>query len=168
MERSSDETSASSRRTVIAGVGVGAVGALAALAGCGTAANNASGDSGSMPTSDANSPTGASSSAAQDNGAANAGGTELGKTTDVPVGGGKVYDAAKVVVTQPKAGTYKAFTAVCTHQGCTVNKVASGVISCPCHGSKFSAEDGSVKGGPAPAPLAAKTVAVRGGSIFLT
>ena len=53
---------------------------------------------------------------------------------DIPVGGGKVFDALKVVVTQPTAGDYKAFSAVCTHQGCTVNGVSNGVITCPCHG----------------------------------
>jgi Rieske Fe-S protein len=168
MERSSEETPASgSRRTMIAGVG--AVGALAALAACGTAANNASGDGGSMPDSGGSSPTGNPTSAAPASSSTGSatGGTALGKTAEVPVGGGKIYDAAKVVVTQPTAGTFKAFTSICTHQGCAVNKVASGVISCPCHGSTFSAKDGSVKGGPAPAPLAAKTVKVQGDSIYL-
>jgi Rieske Fe-S protein len=70
-------------------------------------------------------------------------------------------------VTQPAKGTFKAFSAVCTHAGCTVSSVANGVISCPCHGSKYSAADGSVQSGPAPAPLAAKKVTVQGDSITL-
>jgi Rieske Fe-S protein len=95
-------------------------------------------------------------------------GVNLGKKSHIPVGGGKVFSAEKVVVTQPASGTFKAFTAVCTHQGCVVNKVAGGLIKCPCHGSEFSIKDGSVKGGPAPAPLAEKTVAVKNGNIVVT
>src|SRR4051794_14697051 len=51
------------------------------------------------------------------------------KAADIPVGGGKVFDRLKVVVTQPTAGDFKAFTAICTHQGCTVQDVANGVIT---------------------------------------
>ncbi len=87
------------------------------------------------------------------------------KTADVPVGGGVVLPEAKVVVTQPKAGEFKAFTAVCTHRRCTVSKVADGTIDCPCHGSKFSAVDGSVVTGPADEPLAPKTVTVAGDTL---
>src|SRR5690348_18325720 len=43
------------------------------------------------------------------------------KTSDIPEGGGKIFAGQKVVVTQPTAGTYKAFSAVCPHQGCTVS-----------------------------------------------
>jgi Rieske Fe-S protein len=87
-------------------------------------------------------------------------GTLLGKASEVPVGGGMVFTDAKVVVTQPSKGQYKAFSAVCTHVGCLCNQVANGTINCPCHGSKFKITDGSVVTGPAPAPLAAKTVTV--------
>jgi Rieske Fe-S protein len=87
------------------------------------------------------------------------------KTTDVPVGGGTILADQKVVVTQPTAGQFKAFTAVCTHQGCLVADVSNGTITCTCHGSKFSATDGSVQGGPAPAPLAARNVTVSGDTI---
>jgi nitrite reductase/ring-hydroxylating ferredoxin subunit len=90
------------------------------------------------------------------------------KTGDIPVGGGKVYDDQKVVVTQPAAGQFKAFTAVCTHQGCTVGMVSDNVILCPCHGSQFSATDGSVTRGPAATPLASKTVSVSGDTITVS
>ena len=72
-----------------------------------------------------------------------------------------------VVVTQPTAGEYKAFSATCTHQGCKVKSVADGVIVCPCHGSRFAIADGSVTAGPATSPLPAKSVSVEGGSIVL-
>jgi len=93
------------------------------------------------------------------------GGPVTAATSDIPVGGGKVFDAQQVVVTQPTAGTFKAFNAVCTHQGCTVASVANGTIVCPCHNSQFSAADGSVQAGPAPAPLASIPVTVSGTQI---
>jgi len=97
-------------------------------------------------------------------GAGTVGGNTV-STGDIPVGGGVVLEARQVVVTQPTAGTFKAFTAVCTHKGCTVASVTDGTITCPCHGSTFSATDGSVKGGPAAAPLAPVAVTVAGTTI---
>jgi Rieske Fe-S protein len=94
-----------------------------------------------------------------------AAGKELGTTSEVPVGGGKVFGDEKIVVTQPTAGDFKAFTAVCTHQGCLVSQVADDTINCLCHGSKFSAEDGSVVTGPATEGLAAVKVSVDGDTI---
>ncbi len=87
---------------------------------------------------------------------------------DIPVGGGKVFDALKVVVTQPTAGEYKAFSAICTHQGCTVNGVSNGVITCPCHGSTFDIATGAVTQGPATNPLPAKSVTVGADGITVT
>ncbi|MFD3569053.1 Rieske (2Fe-2S) protein [Streptomyces sp. NPDC058671] len=91
----------------------------------------------------------------------------LTRTAEIPVGGGMVFAKEKVVVTQPVAGEFKAFSAVCTHQGCTVNKVADGTIDCPCHGSKFRVADGSVAKGPATRPLPAEQITVSGDAITL-
>jgi Rieske Fe-S protein len=88
-------------------------------------------------------------------------------TTDVPVGGGVILNGPKVVVTQPTEGEFKAFSSICTHQGCPVDKVQDGVIVCPCHASQFSIEDGSVASGPASAPLEERSVTVRGDRITL-
>jgi Rieske Fe-S protein len=105
--------------------------------------------------------TGQASSAAP----ATGGGTALTTTAEVPEGGGKIINASKIVVTQPQAGTFKAFSAVCTHQGCLVSTVSDGTIDCPCHGSKFSVSDGSVVHGPATAPLPPVAIKVEGTSI---
>jgi Rieske Fe-S protein len=144
------ESTGLDRRTLLRGVAVtGALGASGALvAGCGGGGQSpSSGDSGSGSA--------ASSS-------------ELGSTSQIPVGGGKVFAEQQVVVTQPSKGTFEAFSAVCTHQGCTVNEVSGGQIICPCHGSLFSIKDGSVVGGPAPSPLPKENLAVKGGQIELT
>jgi Rieske Fe-S protein len=95
-------------------------------------------------------------------------GAVLGKTSDVPVGGGVIRDDQKVVVTQPTAGTFKAFSAVCTHQGCIVANVANGTINCTCHGSRFNIADGSVANGPASTPLPQRSITVAGDQITLS
>jgi Rieske Fe-S protein len=91
----------------------------------------------------------------------------LASTSDIPVGGGQIIKDQQIVVTQPAEGDFKAFTAVCTHQQCTVTSVQDGIIQCPCHGSQFSVEDGSVQGGPAPAPLEEIPITVEGSTITL-
>ncbi|TDE22808.1 Rieske (2Fe-2S) protein [Nonomuraea mesophila] len=99
--------------------------------------------------------------------AAAGGGKALADTSDIPEGGGKVFESEKVVVTQPTAGDFKAFSAVCTHAGCTVATVSNNTINCPCHGSKFSIQDGSVADGPAGGPLEEKKISVDGDKIRL-
>lgn len=141
-----DTTDLTSRRAVLGGAA--AVGAGAVLAACG------GGDS--EPSSGSTSSDGAGTGGGAD---APADGV-IGTTADVPVGGGTVFQDQKVVVTQPAEGEFKAFTAVCTHSGCTVGSVEGDTIQCNCHGSQYSAADGSVKQGPASKALAAKKVSV--------
>jgi Rieske Fe-S protein len=90
------------------------------------------------------------------------------KAADIPVGGGKVIESLKVIVTQPTAGDFKAFSAVCTHQGCTVSGVRNGEIVCPCHSSAFDIATGAVKSGPATQPLATKSVSVSADGITIS
>ncbi|MER5599672.1 Rieske (2Fe-2S) protein [Streptomyces sp. NPDC002265] len=135
-----------SRRTVVATVG--AAGVAVALTACGSQDSGDKGSSGSA-------------------GAAGAAGTVIAKTSDIPEGGGKIFTEPGVVVTQPTAGTFKAFSTKCTHKGCPVTSVANGVIVCPCHHSEFSIEDGSVKQVPATQPLPAVEITVSGEEIKL-
>ena len=90
----------------------------------------------------------------------------LAATADIPVGSGAVFDDQKVVVTQPTEGDFKAFSAICTHQGCPVSDVTD-TINCTCHGSKFSISDGSVVDGPAPSPLPEASISIEGDGITL-
>ncbi|MEV4438765.1 Rieske (2Fe-2S) protein [Streptomyces sp. NPDC049577] len=90
---------------------------------------------------------------------------DLGAAGDVPVGGAKLYREQKLVVVQPAKGRYKAFSAVCTHAGCVVDKVEGDEISCPCHGSRFDAKTGKVLQGPAGAPLPEVPVKETGGKL---
>ena len=177
MTDESQQHQCATRRCVLLGAGV--LGVAGVLTACSTAAvpydaNDAGQAPGTTPTTPSGASDPASGMASQPSSSASAKngsmptGTLLGTASDVPVGGGMVYTAAKVVVTQPSKGEYKAFSAVCTHVGCLCNQVAAGTINCPCHGSKFKITDGSVVAGPAPAPLPAKTVTVTGGQVYLT
>lgn len=163
------------RRTVVAAAS--GAGLAAVLTACGS--DSGSGSASDAPASDAPaSDAPASDAPASDAPATSAapsgssttdahGGTDLGKTSDIPVGGGAIYADQKVVVTQPTAGQFKGFSSVCTHQGCTLTEVADGTINCPCHGSKFKVADGSVAHGPATTPLAAKNVMVSGETVMI-
>lgn len=151
------------RRTVLAGAAGGI--ALPLLAACGSTTPKAQPTAGaSTPGAGAAStPAGSGSSGSSGGG----GGRALAKTSAIPVGGGTVFGSEQVVVTQPTAGHFKAFSAVCTHAGCLVTSVSGGQIHCPCHGSAFSVSDGSVQGGPAPSALPAKSITVKNGEISL-
>jgi Rieske Fe-S protein len=96
-----------------------------------------------------------------------ASGQELAKTSDIEVGGGRVFPDQQVVVTQPTAGEFKCFTAICSHQGCLVANVSGGTINCDCHGSEYSIENGDVEQGPATFPLAEIPITVSGDEITL-
>jgi Rieske Fe-S protein len=150
------------RRGVLAGVG------LVGLAGAVSACSSGSSSSSSVGTGAA-AGTGAAgaTSAASGGGSTGSAANMLATTSEIPVGSGKIFTAEKVVVTQPTAGDFKAFSAVCTHMGCTVSQIANGTIDCPCHGSQYSIKNGAVVAGPAPAPLPAKAIKVSGTSITL-
>ncbi|MGW7077783.1 Rieske (2Fe-2S) protein [Streptomyces sp. NPDC054866] len=140
-----------SRRSVVSAAGV--VSLAAALAACGESDDGYDSDAAAEQT--------------PDEAAGGAAGAALAKTSDIPVGGGKIFKEEGVVVTQPTKGEFKAFSNRCTHKQCPVTSVEGGTINCPCHGSKFSITDGSVKASPAPKPLPAAEISVDGDSITL-
>ncbi len=138
------------RRTLIrtaGALGVGVVGA-GALTGCGSGGGGDNGGAG---------------------GSGGGGATAAPITvpvSSVPVGGGTILSDKLVVVTQPTAGQFKAFSARCTHQGCPVTRVENGKISCPCHDSQFDITTGApTPESPAKSPLNAKTATVSGDTI---
>jgi len=139
-----------SRRAVVGGVlGLGAGAPL--VAACGSGSGGGTGGSGG-----------------NGGGTSGGGGTSagaIGTTSEVPVGGGKIFSAQQVVVTQPTKGDFKAFSAICTHQGCLVSAIQGKDIDCTCHGSAFSITDGSVVNGPATQPLQPLKVTVKGDEI---
>jgi nitrite reductase/ring-hydroxylating ferredoxin subunit len=121
MSEPKDDMTKTSRRAVLAGAG--AAGVAVTLSACG------GGDSPSAtPTT---------------------GDTSGIKTSEVPVGGAKIFPGQSVVVTQLTAGTFEVYTAICTHAGCKVDQIAGDTIKCPCHQSTFSIKDGTATGGPA-------------------
>ncbi|MFE5487968.1 Rieske (2Fe-2S) protein [Streptomyces sp. NPDC056527] len=155
---------ATPRRTVLL-AGAGSAAALAT--GCGS---DGDGDATASPTPpDTTAPTTSepATSSPTTEATSEPAGEELTETADIPVGGGTIFKEEKVVVTQPTAGDFKAFSAICTHQGCIVAKVENGTIDCACHGSKFRITDGSVVNGPATRPLPAEEITVSGDSISL-
>jgi Rieske Fe-S protein len=154
--------------------GAGAVTACAADGDTATAPSTAAGGA----SSSAAAPTPASSSSESSSSSGEASGSPRKSakapsgpsvsTSKVPVGGGVILNNADFVVTQPTKGKYKAFSKICTHQGCAVAEVANGVIHCNCHGSEYSVKDGSVVNPPASKPLAEHKVTVFDGKVFVT
>lgn len=158
---------ASTRRCVL--LGAGALGATAVLAACGTdTGTNANGSDFTNNPGPAGSAEAGGGSTGDTGGGKTAGGTTggaaLAAAADVPQGGGII--AGDLVITQPVSGTYKAFSKVCTHAGCDVNKIDAGLISCPCHGSKFSIETGApTSDSPTKKPLPETKVKLDGQNI---
>ncbi len=143
-DNESADGNVASRRAVVGGfVGLGV--GVPLLAACGSGSDSGGSSGGGSTTS----------------------GT-VGKKSEVPVGSGKIFAGEKVVVTQPTEGDFKAFSAVCTHQGCVVAKIEAKDIECTCHGSKFSIVDGSVVTGPATKALEALKITVSGDDLSVS
>ncbi|MDJ1133155.1 Rieske (2Fe-2S) protein [Streptomyces iconiensis] len=130
------------RRTVLCGAALAALGLTAAA--CGGSDDDGGGSDGS---------------AAPDKS------VELGASSAVPVGGAKLYPEQKLLVAQPEKGDFKAFSAVCTHQGSVLGEVVKGEAVCPLHGSRFAVDTGKVEKGPATKPLPSVPVKVSGGKL---
>jgi nitrite reductase/ring-hydroxylating ferredoxin subunit len=167
---------AGTRRAVLAGAG--GLGAACLLAACGTSSGGTATGGTNPNGSDyqanpapagsgkANANGGGTTGGATTGGGKNSGGgtaATLAAVEEVPEGGGVIK--GKYVITQPEKGTFKAFRTVCPHAQCTVGSINNGEIICPCHGSRFSVSDGSVKRGPAQTGLSEQSVKVADGKI---
>lgn len=108
------------------------------------------------------------SAAANGYGAQEEAGSRLAALAEIPAGGGLILDGAGVVLTRDESGEVLAFSATCTHQGCTVSSIEDGVIVCPCHFSRFALTTGAPVSGPATTPLPPIAVEVRGDDVFVT
>ncbi|MFG2355723.1 Rieske (2Fe-2S) protein [Streptomyces sp. NPDC048521] len=129
-----------SRRTVLRGA------AVAPVAGLGLAACSAPGDGDSA----AATPTAP---------------VDLGAENEISKGGAKLYRDHNVVVSRDGDGTLKAYSTVCTHAGCAINKLQGTTLICPCHGSQFDAVTGEVVQAPATEPLTELSVKAANGRI---
>ena len=110
---------------------------------------------------------GSSSTTPAESASGSSGGKALAKVSDIPVGGAvaaESSDGKPVIVSQPTDGEVVAFSAICTHKGCTVAPEAT-LLKCPCHGSTYDLATGENTGGPAPAPLTEIAVKVDGDDV---
>ena len=139
-----DQRSAATRRTVLCGAALAALGLTTAACGGDSDGGGGSGDSSSGPDKQ----------------------VDLGAADAVPVGGAKAFTDEKVLVSQPEKGQFKAFSGICTHQGATIDKAEDGVFVCPLHGSRFHTDTGKVAKGPATAPLPKVPVKVKDGKLM--
>jgi cytochrome b6-f complex iron-sulfur subunit len=155
---SHDNRTGPSRRTVLV---LGAAGAsTVALAACSKAKTSESSGTTPPAATPASSSPGTSSPPAS-------GGKALARVADVPVGGAisaKDDGGGDIIITRPTDTTVAAFSAICTHQGCTVHP-GSDTFVCPCHGSTYDAKTGNRISGPARSGLSKVSVQVSGQNI---
>ena len=93
----------------------------------------------------------------------------LGSTSDVMVGSGTKFmvdESLTILVTQPKEGVFRAFSAKCTHAGCIVTGIRDDEIACGCHGARFNPDSGEPVAGPARSPLGKIQLEVRGSDLY--
>ncbi|MFR9791808.1 Rieske (2Fe-2S) protein [Streptomyces sp. MB22_4] len=133
------ERPSASRRTVLRGAAVVPVAGLG-LAACSAPGNNAVAASPTAP-------------------------VDLGAESEIAKGGAKLYKDHNVVVSRDQSGALKAYSTVCTHAGCPINKLQGTTLVCPCHGSEFDAVTGKVVQSPATVPLTQLSVKTENGRI---
>jgi cytochrome b6-f complex iron-sulfur subunit len=96
------------------------------------------------------------------------GGKAIAQTSEVAPSSAVQFEesGSPAVLVHLDSGDFVAYSAVCTHQGCTV-AYQNGQLACPCHGSIFDPANGAaVVNGPAQQPLPDIPVKVSGGEVF--
>ncbi|MFD8818646.1 Rieske (2Fe-2S) protein, partial [Streptomyces sp. NPDC059627] len=88
-----------------------------------------------------------------------------GAESEVTKGGAQLYREHNVVVGRSADGVLKAYSTICTHAGCPINKLQGTTLVCPCHGSEFDALTGKVVRSPATEPLTELPVKTANGRI---
>ena len=142
-------------------LGVGA--ASASLAACGGGASSGGGYSGKKSGGDS----GGGSSDGGSKAASSPNEATIAAESDVAPGSAVTFKDAgsPAVLVHLENGDFVAYSAVCTHQGCTV-AYQGGQLACPCHGSVFDPANGAeVVAGPASSPLPEIPVKVEGGEV---
>lgn len=97
------------------------------------------------------------------------GGKAIAETSEVAPDSAVAFkdSGSPAVLVHLDSGDFVAYSAVCTHQGCTV-AYKNGELACPCHGSVFDPAKGAeVVAGPAPRPLPKIPIKVSGGEVFM-
>jgi Rieske Fe-S protein len=92
---------------------------------------------------------------------------------DLPVGNSlaatytdpKNQGVQNILLHRTNETTVVAFSAICTHKGCTIDGVSPASFDCPCHGSSYDSKTGSVLNGPAVRALTALTVEIHEGVV---
>ncbi|GAA1057083.1 hypothetical protein GCM10017608_09010 [Agromyces luteolus] len=155
-----DDARELSRRTALALGGTGALGGALILAGCAPGSDSDGGD-------DSGASDGTGADAGGGSTPTDAAGEDVAALADIPVGGSisATIGGEPVLLSQPTAGEVVAFSAVCTHQACTVAAEGATFV-CPCHGSTFDAATGDVEQGPALDPLPSVPVSVDGDRVI--
>ncbi|WP_225822578.1 Rieske (2Fe-2S) protein [Streptomyces naphthomycinicus] len=90
---------------------------------------------------------------------------DLGADSEVAKGGARLYRDHNVVVSRDEDGALKAYSTICSHAGCPINKLEGTTLICPCHGSQFDAVTGKVVEAPATEPLTELAVKTANGRI---
>jgi nitrite reductase/ring-hydroxylating ferredoxin subunit/uncharacterized membrane protein len=90
---------------------------------------------------------------------------QLKEGRPVPV----TVDGSRVLLYRTADGRIQGLADRCSHRGCSLSDgsvdEAAGTVTCPCHGSTFLLEDGTIVRGPATAPQPAFETRVRDGKV---
>ncbi|MBA3389866.1 MAG: Rieske (2Fe-2S) protein, partial [Rubrobacter sp.] len=134
------------------GVSVAGASVISACGGGSGSSGSASSTAASSSASSSESPSSdASSSSASDTATQEASGGEqaIARASEVAPGSATKFEDSgnPAILVHLDSGDFAAYSAICTHQQCTV-AYRGGQLACPCHGSIFDAANGEVVNPP--------------------